>query len=74
MFIDPAAPSTAEGMTYNCIAYSGNQRSFNDGYHVVHHQNSRLHWTQLPQRFIDTAQDCKGEACSSVLSIFLACP
>ena len=30
--------------------------SYNDGYHIIHHLNSRLHWSLLPQRFIDTLQ------------------
>lgn len=53
IFVDPDTPSSPDGMAYNCVQFSGNQRSFNDGYHVIHHQNSRLHWTQLPQKFMD---------------------
>ncbi len=39
-------------MTYSCVAHADNQRSFNDGYHVQHHLNSRLHWSELPARFL----------------------
>jgi len=28
-----------------------NQRTFNDGYHILHHQNSRTHWSELPKKF-----------------------
>ena len=41
-------------MTYSCVAHADNQRSFNDGYHVQHHLNSRLHWSELPARFLET--------------------
>eukprot|EP00891_Asterochloris_glomerata_P003559 jgi/Astpho2/3559/Aster-06469 len=51
IFIDPSNPRSPFGMTYNCVAFAGNQRSFNDGYHICHHANSRLHWSQLPAHF-----------------------
>ena len=41
-------------MTYSCANHPDNQRSFNDGYHVQHHLNSRLHWSQLPLRFVES--------------------
>ena len=41
-------------MAYSCVAHADNQRSFNDGYHVQHHLNSRLHWSELPARFLET--------------------
>ncbi|KAL3145753.1 hypothetical protein ABBQ38_015132 [Trebouxia sp. C0009 RCD-2024] len=56
IFIDPDKPRSAHGMSYNCVDFSGNQRSFNDGYHTTHHLNSKLHWTELPQQFILTAE------------------
>ena len=59
IFIDPAKPRSAYGMSYNCVNFSGNQRSFNDGYHTMHHLNSKLHWTQLPQQFIHAAEQGK---------------
>ena len=45
---------SAYTMAYNCIAAAENQTTYNDGYHVVHHANSRTHWSELPRRFIDT--------------------
>ena len=56
IFINPEMPRSAHGMSYNCIGFDGNQRSFNDGYHTIHHLNSKLHWTQLPQHFIRGTQ------------------
>ena len=61
IFIDPEAPQSAHGMSYNCVGFSGNQRSFNDGYHTIHHLNSKLHWTELPQKFSQTVE--KGWPC-----------
>jgi len=29
-----------------------NQYAFNDGYHVTHHINSRIHWTDMPYEFL----------------------
>ena len=40
-------------LTYNCINHVENLTSFNDGYHVIHHINSRVHWSDMPQRFLD---------------------
>ena len=27
--------------------------TFNDGYHITHHVNSRIHWTEMPLHFIE---------------------
>lgn len=54
VFIDPKAPQNCYRMTYNCINCPDNQKTFNDGYHIIHHLNSKLHWTQLPVQFMET--------------------
>merc|ERR1712178_351874 len=36
----------------NCINHIENLYTFNDGYHIVHHINSRIHWAEMPQRFL----------------------
>jgi hypothetical protein len=41
-------------LTYNCIGeHSNNRNYFNDGYHIVHHANSKLHWTDTAKEFGD---------------------
>jgi hypothetical protein len=54
VFLNPAALATPYGVTYNCLKSSDNQRTFNDGYHILHHMNSKTHWSDLPGRFIKT--------------------
>eukprot|EP00898_Chlorokybus_atmophyticus_P001272 jgi/Chlat1/2145/Chrsp17S02722 len=54
IFIDGKRPRNNYALTYNCINAADNLRSFNDGYHVVHHVNSKLHWSELPAKFVDT--------------------
>ena len=39
---------------YNCVNHFENQKTFNDGYHVIHHIKPGLHWTMLPQEFENT--------------------
>ena len=39
-------------LTYQSINHSDNQYAFNDGYHVTHHINSRIHWTDMPGHFL----------------------
>jgi fatty acid desaturase len=53
IFVDPDRPTLDYALTYNCINHVENLFTFNDGYHVVHHINSRLHWSEMPQRFVD---------------------
>ncbi|BDA41658.1 hypothetical protein COCOBI_02-4390 [Coccomyxa sp. Obi] len=54
IFINPDNPSSAYGMAYNCVACPDNAITFNDGYHIQHHLNSKSHWSELPMRFLDT--------------------
>jgi len=51
MFVDPTRPESNYALTYNCIDHFVNQRTFNDGYHVIHHYNARLHWSEMPKHF-----------------------
>eukprot|EP00933_Yihiella_yeosuensis_P044530 TRINITY_DN39771_c0_g1_i1.p1 TRINITY_DN39771_c0_g1~~TRINITY_DN39771_c0_g1_i1.p1 ORF type:complete len:382 (-),score=53.28 TRINITY_DN39771_c0_g1_i1:343-1488(-) len=53
MFVNPEERHSNYQLTYNCIDAPGNQTTFNDGYHIVHHANARLHWTEMPQYFYD---------------------
>jgi len=56
IFVDPQNASSNYALTYNCIDTPGNQTTFNDGYHIIHHQNARLHWTELPGYFHDNKE------------------
>ncbi|KAK9820238.1 hypothetical protein WJX72_007814 [[Myrmecia] bisecta] len=64
IFIDGRWPGSPYHFTYTCVNCPDNQRSFNDGYHVVHHLNSKLHWSELPLRFIATIDQ---HACENAL-------
>lgn len=56
IFIDPSAPRSDYHLTYNCVGCQDNQRTFNDGYHVVHHVNSKIHWADMPAQFEATLE------------------
>jgi len=56
VFVDPDTPADDYTLTYNCLACPDNARTYNDGYHIVHHANSRLHWSELPARFLQTLE------------------
>lgn len=39
-------------LAYQAMNHFDNQLGFNDGYHVTHHLNSQVHWTDLPYEFL----------------------
>ena len=39
-------------LSVNMIAAPFNMTAFNDGYHIVHHLNSVLHWSEMPLAFM----------------------
>lgn len=51
MFVDPRNSRSNYALAYNCIDLPGNRRTFNDGYHIIHHSNARLHWSEMPAAF-----------------------
>lgn len=50
-FIDSSRPSDPFASSITVINCRYNRRSFNDGYHIGHHENPRCHWTDLPVDF-----------------------
>ncbi|KAK3263325.1 hypothetical protein CYMTET_27860 [Cymbomonas tetramitiformis] len=59
IFVNPDNHTTASDYsnTYNCLNTPDNQKSFNDGYHIVHHVNARCHWSDMPSKFLDLIQE-----------------
>jgi len=51
-FIDPAAPDDSYRNSITCINSTYNRQCFNDGYHIGHHLQMTLHWTELPGDFV----------------------
>ena len=45
MFIDPKRRFDNFGLAFNYINHECNQKTYNDGYHIIHHMNSLLHWS-----------------------------
>eukprot|EP00913_Durusdinium_trenchii_P032395 g30332.t1 len=59
IFVNPEDSLSNFGLTYNCIDNGANKRTFNDGYHAIHHINARLHWSELPSYFLENQDKCK---------------
>lgn len=56
MFVNPEDRYNNFALTYNCIDTPGNQTTFNDGYHIIHHLNARLHWSEIPNYFYENRE------------------
>lgn len=50
-FIDPAAPGNEFRNSITCINVKFNHKCWNDGYHISHHLNPTMHWTEHPGYF-----------------------
>lgn len=53
IFVDPRDPKSNYGLATNHLNAPFNMLTFNDGYHITHHVNSRIHWTEMPLHFIE---------------------
>lgn len=63
IFVNPEDKDSNYALTYNCIDSKTNQTTFNDGYHIVHHQHARLHWSEMPDFFVKNLdKHIKGNA------------
>jgi len=59
IFVDPVVAELSNkktlefncALTYQCMNHPDNLATFNDGYHVTHHFNSRCHWTDMAIHF-----------------------
>lgn len=47
--VDPKRHTENVGLAYNLIDTPTNKITFNDGYHLLHHENARRHWSELPK-------------------------
>merc|ERR1719487_1412115 len=53
IFVDPDDPTSNYGLATCHLNAPFNMLTFNDGYHITHHVNSRIHWTEMPLHFIE---------------------
>ena len=60
-FVEAGKPSNFRS-TYNCVDCFDNTKSFLDGYHVLHHNNSKLHWSMFPETFMKQVDKMKYDA------------
>ena len=56
-FVCPENPRCNFRLAINVVNHPDNQRSFNDGFHVLHHVNSQIHWTDFPSTFVKRLEE-----------------
>lgn len=49
-FVDASDPSSCYRNTITCLSDDFNRATFNSGYHISHHEDLRVHWSELPAR------------------------
>lgn len=52
-FVDASSPGNPYRNSLTCINTPYNKKSWNDGYHISHHERANRHWTQHPQQLLD---------------------
>jgi hypothetical protein len=50
-FVDEKSPENNYRNSITCINTGYNRRCFNDGYHIGHHLQQTMHWTDMPVEF-----------------------
>lgn len=55
-FIDQDEPEVDYKNSITCINTLYNKQCFNDGYHIGHHANPGMHWTDMPNDFVKNKQ------------------
>jgi len=58
-FIDPIHPHNVYKNSITCINTIYNKQCFNDGYHIGHHLRPALHWTEMPNDFLQNIEEYK---------------
>ena len=55
-FVDQDEPENDYKNSITCINSFYNKTCFNDGYHIGHHANPNMHWTDMPGDFLKNQQ------------------
>lgn len=55
-FIDADDPDNIYKNSITCINTVYNKKCFNDGYHIGHHLRPALHWTEMPNNFLQNIE------------------
>ena len=55
-FIDANDPDNIYKNSITCINTVYNKKCFNDGYHIGHHLRPALHWTEMPNNFLQNIE------------------
>jgi len=58
LFIDPEDPENLYRNSTLCINNAFNENYFNAAYHATHHIRPSVLWTDLPERFLATRDEC----------------
>ncbi|MBL8000860.1 MAG: fatty acid desaturase [Flavobacteriales bacterium] len=60
-FIDPEDPGNSFRNSITCINVKFNHKCWNDGYHISHHIEPTMHWTDHPRYFREHLADFERE-------------
>ena len=56
-FVCPRNPRCNYRLSCTVLNHPDNQRSYNDGFHTLHHINSQIHWSEFPAKFVERLRD-----------------